>query len=76
MWCSVFLRPTQISLNTVVMRGSARRGGIPITGPDLTRFTNTNDGCFGQHHLLLQMFLRQRRGWAAALKGLLGMLGR
>lgn len=57
------------------MGGPAGRGGVPVTGPDLARFTDPDDGGLRHHHLLLQAFLRQGCGWAAAFKGLLGVLG-
>lgn len=72
MLCIVYRGPTQISLKTVVMRGPAGCGGVPITGPDLARYTDPNDGGLRHHHLLLQTFLRQGCGWTAAVKGVLG----
>lgn len=58
------------------MRGPTGRSGVPITGPDLAYFTDTHDGGLGHQHLLLQTILRQWGGQAAAVKGLLGNLGR
>lgn len=53
------------------MGGPTRCGGVSVTGPDLPGFTHPDDGGLRHRHLLLRPFLRQRRGWAAALEGVL-----
>lgn len=69
---------TQVSMETVVMGGSAGRCGVRIEwGPDLASLADAHNGSFGHDHvaLLVVALLGLWRGGTAAVKRMLGVLG-